>query len=435
MKLILTDFANQATDRLLANLDKAEIPYLHVSSHYDGFLSEDCLNPIAYYIGAEKQAEKHLYFNQIKVPDFYEIRNENGSQAEILQGDHVVGRVLYAPGRGRIVQAVHWLDRSGQLILAELYNAQAEKYADVLYNEQNKEAKRLYYRSGRLVLSYDTASRTMQRFDAATGDVVFVGSMVDFLLDYLANVLQAGGLFDEVIYNTLATAHFVAQRLDMPSTLYWQESLKDSIPGNMEPILDGKSSTGRVLFENVKAFQKVQDLRNQAGAGLNCQLAYLGAIEDFKRDNPFRPNYLTITRSDEIFFDEAVAQTGVAWTIAAPTDVSPKLRKFAAAHDNVRLIEQMKLEQIETLLSEHDIYLDLNRGSEVDNIIRRAYFEGLLTLGTTKNAKNPSYELVLVEEKEFLSLIKGQDKGRLLEILRKKKGEPASRLDWEMTLG
>lgn len=141
MKLILVDDYQLATQRLLENLDKAAIDYKVLAIHYDGFLPETVLNPFAEIVGAKNQPIKHLYFNQVSLPKFAEIRQENGNRAQILQGDHLVGYIYYASHHSRLVKEVQWLNRKEELILSEHYNQQGKNMHKVLLMKEEKKLK------------------------------------------------------------------------------------------------------------------------------------------------------------------------------------------------------------------------------------------------------------------------------------------------------
>lgn len=254
-------------------------------------------------------------------------------------------------------------------------------------------------------------------------------NLTDFVVNYVKNLPID---FDEVIYNNLSTPCFVANRLPAPSTLYFQEVIKDKIPGNMLSLLEGKMTTTRILFENEKELKKVQKMAESC----KIDLAYLGAIEYFRRKNTFRSRLLTLTRSDQILYDEAIASQfpDLKWTIAAPSDISEKLRQFGERHPNVTVLEQIKPDSIDALLADHDIYLDLNRGNEVDSVVQRAYLEGMITMTDQKVCKNPFYELVLVKEDEILAALARKDKAFILNALHQKKGKLTTPTDWRTYL-
>jgi len=433
MKLILTDFNNRPTKRFIGSLEKSKVSYKNLVIHYDGFLPEGAVNPFAYYIGAEEQPEKHLYFNQIKVPKYYEIRNENGRRATIAQGDNLIGYVYYADGGERIVKEVHWLNKSNKITLVERYNQQGNKYADVIYNKDEKESKVLYYKNNQVIIEHDIQSGSINHF--VEGKLESFPTLIKFIINYIKTVVFKEHDIDEAVFNGLGTSYFVSHDLDIPSSLYFQELIKDEIPGNMQGILKGNRSVKRVIFESNKQLTKAMNIiaKTELTHNPSVEMVYLGAIEEFTRENKLRKKFLTLTRSDNILHAEAFVQRfpDVEWTIAAPTDVSDKLRNFANKYENVHLIKQMLLSDIDSLLESHDYYLDFNSGQEVSNIVERAYFEGLLVLGDQKVLKNGNYEIVLVTEEEILDWLARPNQEAVFNVLRTKKGTPATIEDYQ----
>lgn len=429
MKLLISDFYQQATERFVESLERAAIDFQHLTINYDGFLpAASLLNPFAAATGSLGMTDKALHYNEIQVPELYEIRNESGSRATILNGATVVGYVVYAPNTSRLVKEVQWLDAAGKLVLAERYNRQGFKFAEGMFNAEQKEVKTLYYTAGgRKVLTLDHVTRALiSEIDAQP---VVYENLTGFVVAYIRGLQLTA---DELIFNSLSTPFFVSNALtELPGTLYFQEGIGKEIPGNMQSILEGKTATRRILFENAKELAKVEKLTKVKKVALD----YLGTIEAFSRDNTFRPAALTLTRSDQILYDEAIATTlaaqGIIWTIAAPSEVSDKLRTFAGKHDNVKIREAIRLTEIDDLLADNDIYLDLNQGTDTANAVQRAYLEGLLVVGDKTVLKNPGYELVLEKEAEITGLLARPDKAIALKVLREKRGKPATVSDYQ----
>jgi accessory Sec system glycosyltransferase GtfB len=297
----------------------------------------------------------------------------------------------------------------------------------VLYDHEGKEVKVLYFNAeGKQVMTIDTASRVM------LGEGQIFLNLTEFVKNYLSHQLDD---VDEILINSLSTPLFVANQLPkIKSSLYYQESIGKEIPGNMQQILNGSSAVKRILFENAKEMTKVEQLSPKTPVRIN----YLGAIEHFARENQFRPAVLTVTRSDQILYSEAISQSlaeiGAEWTIAAPTEISEKLRTFANQHDNVRVIEALREKDFPKLLSENDIYLDLGQGGEWRNTVQRAYLEGLIVIADKKVVKNTDYELILENEQEIIDLLMRSDKSSALKFLREKKGRPATVADYQRLL-
>ncbi|MBB5887407.1 hypothetical protein [Lactovum miscens] len=431
MKLVLTELYNQATRRFLYSLNKASIPYLHINVVYGGFEPLTVLNPIAHAIGADQLPDKALHFNEIKVPKFFEIRNIDGLKAEILQGDLLRGYIFYIANSKRIVKKVVWLNLEGKFTVAFRYNRQGFKYADVLYNQEGKPIKEIYYdANGNKVLTFDLLSRSIirhtQRNDKIYPDISFF--VKEFIEEYSSS-------FDEIIINSMSTPFLVSKEIPkIPSTLYFQERISDELPANMKLILSVRTSTYRILFENINELAKIEKIMKPYEEG-RIGLAYLGQIENIRRSIKQHRSFLTVTLSDQILYDEGLAdylsKSGATWTIAAPSNVSEKLRNLAKKHSNVRLLEAISLKNLLALLLENDVYLDLNQGAEWENVVQRAYLEGLLVIGDRTVAKSQANELITETQTQISELISKSDYSEYLHTLHEKKGKPSSVHDYQ----
>lgn len=78
----------------------------------NGFLPSDVTSPYLFFTGFDKVQGSALYFNQVPVPDYWEILGTN-SNAEIFRFDKKRGHIHYAhPAHQRLVKAVDWYDES-----------------------------------------------------------------------------------------------------------------------------------------------------------------------------------------------------------------------------------------------------------------------------------------------------------------------------------
>jgi accessory Sec system glycosyltransferase GtfB len=433
MKLVLTDNYNAATKRLVSSLQEVDIAYTHVVVQYDGFLDPQVLNPFSYVTGFYQQAEKALHFNEVAVPEFFEIKNADGNHAEILDGNWVVGKILYQADTNRHVKEVIWLDRYGKKTAADLYNSQGQKYAEIIYNSKEERAKTLYLRDGKIVLTQDHTSRHI--LYSADGQLKSFANTTVFVEYFINTIVQEklGIDFDEIVINSLSTPLFVVDKLPQtPATLYYQEGIGQDIPGNMKSIVAGKSQVSRIFFENNKTMTKAQAHITDA----KVPIQYLGAIERFTRDNEFSRGALTITRSDNLPLAEKIAEAfpSLRWTIAAPTEVSAKLSTFAQEHANINLMQRVNPKTYPELYAMHDIYLDVNAGAKNASVIEEAYKEGMLVMADLAVAKHGAYELVF-NEQDLLSVLGREDLQPTLRQLHRKKGQPATAADYQVAFG
>lgn len=432
MKLLLTDFDHAATKRLKASLVLAGLKFLHVNIHYDGFLSQGVSSPFEKEVlGDTVKFDGPLRYNQLKITEQTELRSLDAKTAELLAGDHCLARIKYAPLRfgRRVIQEVVWLDSSGNSKMGERYNQQGFKFADVLYQKNAQPSKEIYYRSnGTKVLTYNYLTGAILRHKTDGQDEAF-----ENLTDYVINALPVtigieNPRFSHILINSLSTPLFVANRLASKlTTLYFQEKIQKEIPYNLQKILEGQSTVKRVFFEDMRAYERLDLLMLDEE---RVKLGYLGALETPARANSFRKKLLTITRSDDLLFVEEFLNhpslDEYQWTIAAPTNVSGKLRSFANKYPQMRVIEAIHEQDIAELFRNHDIYLNINKGLDYQASVEKAYVAGLLVLGTPTTAKSPEHELVLNEQELLELLAQAPKQAEALRLLHYKKGKPAT---------
>ena len=83
----------------------------------DGFLPEDVISVYQYFCGSFREGSrmpgKARYFNQIDVPDYWEISGTS-SNGKVTDLHHVRGRIFYAePKHKRLARVVDWMALSG----------------------------------------------------------------------------------------------------------------------------------------------------------------------------------------------------------------------------------------------------------------------------------------------------------------------------------
>lgn len=411
MKLLLTDFYNDATKRLADSFVRSKMGFVHVNIYPEAVLLRQIYCP---FFTDRAVSEKKLYFNQISVPQFYEIRHENENGAKILRGEKQVGRVNYVSSGNRLVKRVDWWSDSARTVLSEHYDASGEKSFEDFFGDSGQVQKTIFYQGGSPVTSWDRQSGAISLFENQKW--VAFSSLVDFTRNFIKNLPFE---FDEIIYNSLSTSCFVALKFSQFSSLYFQEPIEQAIPGNMQVLLQGQQPTRRIFFEDEKTLEKVKKKAESSQISLD----YLGNVEFFRRENRGQRTALTLTWSDEILYASQIARfPELLWTIATPTEASPRLKKFVQKNENVSLIEHLNLNKLDEYLENFDFYLDLNQGSEVAKVVERAYFEGMIVLTERSVAKNETYSLVSKNEQELLELWAEKPKN-LLQKLHEKRGE------------
>lgn len=344
----------------------------------EGFLGDDVISVYGFFLGSFR-GEKGVpgrprYFNEIQVPDRWEISGTN-FMGKIHDLYRERGRIFYAePLHRRLVKTVDWYDERGIVRSSDHYNRYGALYARTTFNEKGKRVNKSWF---------SAAGREIIVENYITGDIILNdGDQVRFFpnkTDFVLFVLRAAG-FDKnrLFYNSLSTPFFVSQRLHAPykrDILFWQEPVKGDIPGNMQIILNGQASrTAKIMVQKRQAYEELVRL----GASPET-VKPLGFIYSFEKENLHRPEALICTNSDQIEhlqeIVEAVPQ--MRFHIAALTEMSSKLTAMDR-YENVRLYPGVKMSMLEDLFDSCDYYLDINRGNEIVSAVRRAFLHNHL---------------------------------------------------------
>lgn len=386
----LFDSYTEKTQDLLYSLAMAELFDDNIIINDDGHLPAGVTSPYAYFCGVDYDLEvTPLYFNQVKVPDFWEITGTNG-QAEVWYRDKKMANIYYAlPGHLRLVKAVDWLDESGKVVLTEHYNKFGHKFATTTLNDKQEAVQRSYY---------DVNQREVLAENFKTGTIILdwqgerhmFHSKVDFVVFYL----KLSGLdTTQVWYNSLSTSFFVSRQLPVhegEDTLFWQEPIHDSIPGNMMAIFNApQGRTQRIIVQDKVAHEKMLPLLTKEQAE---KVTYLGYIYPQLSEPTGQGDILIMTNSDNIDSLEALV-TGLshrAFHIGALTEMSARLMAFDQ-YDNVTLYPNIPQRLVDYLFKHCDIYLDINHGSEILSVGRRAFEENQVILGFTHTLHQPTF--------------------------------------------
>ncbi len=128
----LFDRYGQESRDLHESLEAAGLSHVTVVIEPDGFLPDGILSPFTYYLGYE--SGKALYFNQVAVPEFWEIAGNNQS-AHILEDSRERGVIHYVDApQARLVKQVDWKDLSGRIYQADHYNQYGACFAKTTYS-------------------------------------------------------------------------------------------------------------------------------------------------------------------------------------------------------------------------------------------------------------------------------------------------------------
>ena len=245
----MTDSQNLHNSFIMSNVDcKAVV----ISD--DGFIPDNVISLYQSFLGTFNTAGKPKYFNEIPVPDYWEISGSNTS-GEISNMGNVRARIFYAyPTHKRIVRAVEWLDKNDIVRSCDYYNKYGALYARATFDKSQKIILKSYFdKNGReiIVEDYVTNDIILNR----NNKVMIFRSKVEFVTYFL----EENNLTDTRLFvNSLGTPFFVSNSLGeryeshTRDLLFWQEQRRDDIPGNMKFILEGKAPRIKNIYVQKK---------------------------------------------------------------------------------------------------------------------------------------------------------------------------------------
>lgn len=378
------DYLSQEAVDLHYSLESSGFKGLSLVLNDEGNLPEGFTSPYAYFCQMGDQETSPLYFNQIKVPDFWQITGTN-TQGEIWNFSQKKATISYhTPNHLRLVKTVEWLDKDGKVYLIDHYNQFGWIFARTSCSTGSARTKTYYNQAGQVVLSENMI----------TGDVLLnwqgktyqFAKRNDFYLFYMRLVK-----FDQeqLFYNSLSTPFVLSYYLggEKDDLLFWQEPIVDQVPGNMKLILSGRAGrTKHVMVQDKAAYQKLRELLSPEEL---ARVSYLGYISPVKKDNQSSKQILILTNSDQLEGLEQLRSELVDYHfhIAALTEMSTRLTDFGD-FDNVTLYPNIAPHEAERLFEQCDIYLDINYGSEILSATRQAFESNLLLMTFDNIAHN-----------------------------------------------
>ncbi len=357
----------------------------------DGFLPEDVISVYGFFLGDFKMASgggaKPKYFDEITVPDYWEISGNNNS-GKVQDMSRERGRIFYAePKHKRLVRVVDWYDERGIVRFSDHYNRYGVIFARTIFSEKGKRVNKSYFSpEGREII--------VENF--VTGDIILnEGEQVrifhtkaDFVLHFF---VKAELKQKRIFFNSLSTPFFVSNKLSASvkrDVLFWQESVNKDIPGNMQMIFNGQAArTATVMVQKKQPYDKLRTL----GARRDM-LHRLGFIYPFEKENGHKAEALICTNSDRIEHcaELVKALPQMHFHIAALTEMSSKLMGMED-YDNVSLYPGVKADVLDELFVKCDYYFDINHEAEIVSAVRRAFLHNHLIFAFKETAHNRDF--------------------------------------------
>ena len=385
--LLLDDYSSDS-QKLHQSFRLAGYEYPAAVIEDDGFLPEGVMSVYGFFLGDFK-AEESLpgvprYFNQITIPEYWEISGSNRS-GSVHDKSRERGRIFYAePTHKRLVKVVDWYDERGVVRSSDHYNRYGALYARTIFNEKGQKVNKSYF-------SADGKEVIVENF--VTGDIILnEGEMVRMFrnkTEFVIHFLKAAGFSQHrVFFNSLSTPFFVSQRLSADKkkdVLFWQEPARDDIPGNMTIILNGQSTrTEKIMVQRQRAYDKLIEL------GARADMVHkMGFLYPFSKEYTGKPEALICTNSDQIEQCRKLALDlpQIHFHIAALTEMSSKLMSMGA-YSNVSLYPGVKMSVLDELFDQCDLYLDVNQAAEIVSAVHQAFLHNQIIFAFEETIHN-----------------------------------------------
>ncbi|WP_201447988.1 accessory Sec system glycosylation chaperone GtfB [Streptococcus halichoeri] len=386
----LYDWPSQETFDLDYSLNQAGFsgPAVVINDH--GFLPQNMESPYGYFCGMLSQKGRPLYFNQVPVPEFWQIAGNN-LQAEVLDGEVKRASIFYIePKQERRVKNVDWLDRKGKVRFTDHFNQWGLRFAQTAFDASQTVTLKTYY---------NAAGQEIIVENFKTGDIIlnwqnsqyFFKNRVEFLAFYFQ---ERQFDTDAIWYNSLSTPFFVsrylANRTAQKDILFWQEEITDEIPGNMRLIFEQPNeNTQQVIVQKYRTYQRLLDLLPLQH---HDKVHYLGYIYPIAKSAKDRHKAFILTNSDQIEGLQTLVEQlpQLDFHIAAYTEMSPRLLAFED-QANVSLYPNSTRKLVLEKFKDCGLYLDINHYNEVDHSIRQAFEEGALILSFANTVHQPDF--------------------------------------------
>ncbi|GAA2181334.1 accessory Sec system glycosylation chaperone GtfB [Brooklawnia cerclae] len=427
--LALFNTFDDATEELMRSLAAADVAITPVVIQYDGDLPDAALCPFVTYTGIERKGDP-LFFDEVPVPAWCEIRQGRNIYGEIRRDGYVIGRINYEANSFRQVESVDWLLPDQTLGHTDHYDRYGNHYSTT------------YYSSG---VAYQTVYRGPGEWEIEVNHVSRVVTMrsrhglltFQTLTDFVSHFLDDQQLADDrVLINSLSYPLFVMRKraAEPDVTLFWQEAMPGDVPGNMAMELERPRALGRVVFFDERLQRKVAARYPHTALDITY-LSHLGQFADKHGYDPRRT--FTLTNTDEIpgLVELLEAFPDVTFSVAALTLMSEKLHDSARKYANLTLSPAINHKRIREELDKASIYLDINAGAHVLDVVKAAYYLNLVVLAPTAYAKAPDHSRTFSttdELKAYLSAVVASPQGRTraLDELHRQHGPLSTPADY-----
>lgn len=401
----LFDTFNDSTRLLYRTLKQVGIDNPTVVIEDDGFLPDDISSPLQFFSCiTEKDSDKPLYYNEVCVPEFWEISGDN-NEAWIKDMGKIRGRIQYKKNyHHRIVKCIEWMDDCAKVRAVDCYNKLGILFKTQVYDDNQKLILSTYFNREGQTIIYE--NHITHHYMLNYKDKVYCfENKTQFIVFYLK---QAFNKLDSFFINSLSYPFLAIYQLGTQGNdyLFWQEK-SNEIPGNMRVMLNSKKRNFTVLIPDEEEYSHMkQQIPNEN------RIKKSGYVYNFLKPITHQKEILIVTNSDRLEHIDIIVNelSDHSINIAAVTEMSQKLMSLRQ-YKNVNLYPKVGRQTLINLYKQSSIYLDINYGNEILQSVKGAFDYNLLILGFEPLAHNKTYTFPK-------HLVASNDKQHLIQLIK-----------------
>lgn len=377
---------DQASQDLHLTLKACDLSDQALVLDADGFLPDYVLSPYRHYLYEVEPHSAPLYYNQLQLPDFWEIRADN-QEAAVYDGDQLKARIAYYEPlkEKRLLAAVEWLDAAGQVRLKDLYDRYGLRFCQKSYLGDGRLFKSVFYnQKGQEIIYENHLTENLVLTQPQSARKVYPNRLA-FFKDFMCelNLDQ-----EKILFNHLGLPFFLTMELGAQQTiLVWQEDIQTELPANLSYILEEeKAGVASVLVTKTGAYKKLQRLSSDS------KISKFGLHYFFESETQPQKEALILTYSDQMAHLDSLLEAAKDWQfhIAAPTEMSPQLID-KLSHSNLSLYPNITAKKLSQLYAKCSIHLDIQAGPEFDQANRRSFLNNLINLAFVQTQHDRDY--------------------------------------------
>ncbi|EIX6322551.1 TPA: accessory Sec system glycosylation chaperone GtfB [Staphylococcus pseudintermedius] len=375
--ICLYETLNDKTITLYNSIKLSRLKVVTIVMEENGFLPNDVITPYQFFSNNKNKDINPMFFNQLKVPKYWSIEGNN-ERAVIKNKNEIKARIIYKRKyKNRIVERVEWLNRLGHTQFIDYYNKNGFKYAQLILDAdtQKRVMKQYYNEHGEEFLSVNFITNDVfLSWNDRTHHFNSFVHFMDFFID-VAGFNKESFFFNSLMKPAAVIGNLREQGMDF---LFWQDEITPTIIQHMQQSLKNKRRNLKIIVPNKETFQR---LLLEIGTNYEDRVIQGGYLYQFLKNNRKSKQVLNLTHSDQVMDIEELVQLqpNLDFHIAAVTTMSNKLLNLDH-YSNVYLYPNISRKKCIELLKKCDVYLDINRGSEILDAVRAAFDYQLLIL-------------------------------------------------------